>query len=53
MKETTMDSLTDGEQGDSYGVGGGGSKPKDKGVMNVDSRVVIVGGAGYKGNKWS
>ena len=38
-------------------LGGGkleveGSSKKEKGLMDMDNCVVIVGGGGHKGNKW-
>ena len=38
------------------GMGGGwgveGLSKKEKGLIDIDSSVVITGGRGYKGTKW-
>ena len=41
--------------GEGRALGGGGMEQKEKGLMDVDNRVVIGGGGvgrGYKGDTW-
>ena len=33
-------------------VGGGGTEPKEKGLMGMDNSAVIAGERVYKGTKW-
>ena len=48
-----MDREQDGSCGEgSWGVGELSKKEREKGLMDMENSVLIVGGRGYKGNKW-